>query len=314
VRLTFRATTPADFPAGLDIIRDRFVYDEAARECLPGLWSDVLKNRCGTSAVVEDADRPTPDRIAAFGLSIFVTDELVHEAKTVLSPYIGPQILERWTRGHSPILTPEAIRRATEGDGLNVLTLHYGCRTWDYSPEDIVMVYTMLLQSSLATHRPYRLKELIMEVYGQELSPTLNSGLSLRTDYAGRYQDNDAASPNERAYLCGVTRQEALGRRGTFAATFLLPAPTPRFRFADRERDLLRHAINGATDGELARMLFLSPITIKKRWEHVYRRVAGIDPELLPKEPFLAPSGRRGLEKRRRLLTYLRSHPEEMEP
>ncbi len=61
-------------------------------------------------------------------------------------------------------------------------------------------------------------------------------------------------------------------------------------------------------------MLFLSLITVKKRWEHIYRRVASVDSELLPEEPSPPSSGRRGPEKRRHLLAYLRSHPEELQP
>ncbi len=239
MRLAFRPTTPADFRAGLAIIRDRFVYDEAAQERLLDLWSEVLGHRSGVSDVVEDLDRPPASRIVGFGLNVFVSDEFVREAKTTLPPYMGRNLLERWACGVSPILRPESIRRANDGDGLNVLTLHYGFHEWGYAAEEIVMISTMLLQSSLPAHRGYRLKEVLIEAYGeQEFSILLNAGLSLRTDYASTFSHTEqVVDPDRRAYLCGATRQEALGRHGTFAATFLLPASSPRFGFADRERN-----------------------------------------------------------------------------
>ncbi|HEV2282401.1 MAG TPA: hypothetical protein VGX75_08430 [bacterium] len=213
------------------------------------------------------------------------------------------------------MLTSEQVREATESDGLNVLVMHYGCRDWDYSVDEAAMIHAMLPQAFIACHRGYRLKELLQEVYGaQELALLLNAGFLLRTDYAQHSgQSHPQVNPDRRAYLCGIARAEATGRRGTLAATVLLPSTRSRFGFADYERDFLRHAIDGATDLELARTLLLSTSTVKKRWERIYQRVEDVDSTLLPIDtPHSAE--KRGIEKRRRLLAYLRTHLEEFVP
>ena len=55
----------------------------------------------------------------------------------------------------------------------------------------------------------------------------------------------------------------------------------------------------------------MSVSAVKNWWRDIYGRVADADPGLLP--PGNA-EGARGPEKRRRLLRYLREHPEELRP
>ena len=82
-------------------------------------------------------------------------------------------------------------------------------------------------------------------------------------------------------------------------------------RFRAREQQLLQRALLGETDTEIADVLGLAPDTVKARWRTIYERVSEHAPELLPQE---AGDLKRGAEKRRRLLHYLRHHPEELRP
>ena len=312
MRLAFRPPFPADFGICAGIIRDKFVYDEATRSRLLRLWDEALKAHSGESSVVEDADRLLGDRIVAFGLSLFVSDEFVQEAKTCLPPYIGRHIVERWSREHSPILTLDEIRRANDGAGLNVLVLHYGWVEEGYSLQECAAIQHMLTQAFIAHHRGYHLKEFLEEVYGeQDLAVLRNVGVPLRTDYANFLSWDTERVPGREPYLTGITRQEALQLPGSMALTVFVHT-SPRLHLTTNERILLRHALDGHTDEELARVLCVSIATVKKRWEAIYDRVAGVDDELtFPTNP---AAGRRGVEKRRRLLAYLRARPEELRP
>lgn len=76
----------------------------------------------------------------------------------------------------------------------------------------------------------------------------------------------------------------------------------------------------GETDEDIAKSLYLSISTVKKRWLAIYDAVTSVD------SFFFAAVGegnrrmptrnerKRGLEKRRHLLTYLRQHPEDIHP
>ena len=69
-------------------------------------------------------------------------------------------------------------------------------------------------------------------------------------------------------------------------------------------------ALDGETDRDLSPALGLALPTIKSRWRKIYDRVAMVDPDLFPDRQ--DANGRRGDEKRRRLMDYLRHHPQEL--
>lgn len=85
----------------------------------------------------------------------------------------------------------------------------------------------------------------------------------------------------------------------------------PRLGLRGTHRELLAAALEGLTDEELSSRLSLSESAIKKRWSAVYEAVEGKIPGLsaTPRD-----GAKRGAERRRHLLNYLREHPEEFRP
>ena len=88
-----------------------------------------------------------------------------------------------------------------------------------------------------------------------------------------------------------------------------------RASFSRSEQRKLSCAVPGATDEQLAEALETSLSVVKKMWVSIYRRVENYLPELVA-NPLTSdiPASGRGREKRRRLLAYLREHPEELRP
>lgn len=76
---------------------------------------------------------------------------------------------------------------------------------------------------------------------------------------------------------------------------------------------MLQRAVEGATDEEIARDFAMSLSIVKKRFRGAYRKVLD-SPGHLPIQHADANCGSRGAELRRRLLNYLRDHPEELTP
>jgi hypothetical protein len=89
----------------------------------------------------------------------------------------------------------------------------------------------------------------------------------------------------------------------------------PKLGLIPSEQPLVLSALPGATDQRLAAMLGVSLPAVKKLWASIYLRVDDNLPELIANrdrsDPLVAS---RGKEKRRRLLDYLRNHPEELRP
>jgi hypothetical protein len=208
-----------------------------------------------------------------------------------------------------------AIRRANATEGLNVLILHYG-ETPRLGPDVQRLVRFRMLEAFIAAHRGYRIKEIVQEFW-DEVEPewVVNGWGRVRNDYADWLRKSGVAAPpaGRRPYLIGVTREEALAVPGSPMGSVFVDAP-PRFGFTPPEQRLLGEALGGQTDAELARGLRVAPSTVKARWRTIYDRVGEVASDLLPVAADDGASGGRGPEKRRRLLEYLRQHPEELRP
>ena len=102
-------------------------------------------------------------------------------------------------------------------------------------------------------------------------------------------------------------------KQGTIAYNLTALGPS-RFGFQVNEQDVLKRALLSETDEEIADSLNLSPVTVKKRWQTIYEKVAAIDPALLEgaSEPEMAEN--KPKQRRRFLLQSLKEHPEEMWP
>ena len=150
------------------------------------------------------------------------------------------------------------------------------------------------------------------------LERTLYSGGRLWDPAAGRYveaAERDLQAVVGEPHIVGTTRDIARARQSNWVDALFHYRP-PQVGFSRAEQLLLLRAFRNeaGTDEELAAALKVSMPTVKKMWLSIYRRAAGL-PELAPDggEPGHDPA-RRGKEKRRRLLAYLRDHPEELRP
>jgi hypothetical protein len=112
----------------------------------------------------------------------------------------------------------------------------------------------------------------------------------------------------------GLTREMALGHRGSWVGSLFSYEP-PQFCFNVSEQRLLISALAGGTDEVLSDDLGISLSAVKKTWRSIYDRVAGCLPELIPGNS--QPDGeasKRGRDKKQRLISYLREHPQELRP
>jgi hypothetical protein len=83
-----------------------------------------------------------------------------------------------------------------------------------------------------------------------------------------------------------------------------------QFGFTRCEQQLLEVALEGMEDAAASKSLFVGVPAIKRRWANIFERVTAIRPDLCPPDG----DGTRGVQKRPRVLTYIRHHPEELRP
>jgi len=295
----------------------RLPYAQTGKDTLLEMWRALLSTGAMQLSLVEDRTRLVGSRVVAFRASVFVNDEFCLEAQSMLRPYLGVELAQRYLAHELPALNREQIAQANARDGLNVVMCFEGWAEYGITREHFLAVREKQSEAFYLSLRGYRLKEFLAEPVGTETAQwMLGAGARLRHDYSNYFRKNRLLERenSKRPYLVGLTKEEALAHPGSSIAGLFIHT-APRFHFNFSQRVLLQHALTGETCEQLAVSLSLSPWTVKKRWQAIYDRVADVDSELLPPPiSYSAHALSRGAERRRQLLNYLRQHLEELRP
>lgn len=287
-------------------------YGERIKYLRPA-WLRLLGSGALATAVFEDSDGDRI-RIWGVGVSVFVHDDLMRAVKTPPLVWYGPELAKRIAEGDSPVLSDKEVRGANSGKGLNALAWE-GCIRPAFAKRPDA--YHLLMGTFLDLHRGYLWNEVIspQAESGGRLRWTIEAGGWLWNPDEARYvkwTGKDASHIAENPHIIGITRDLELERFGTWVGALFDYHP-PRIGFSACEQRLLLAALPGPTDEQAADELAVSLATVKNMWRSIYNRAAPCLPELFTddRQADLPISGR-GKEKRRRLLTYLRDHPEEL--
>ena len=311
MHLTYRPAAAEDIDACLEMLPPEMALSDGCRALLADAWRGWLREGVMQMTLVEDGDRPSADRRVGFGNAVFVTEAFAAEAKTTLAPPVAVQAVRRRQGGQSPVLSLAAQRAANSGPGLTLLVLHIGWMPW-LAEEEIRRVKGRLLEALLFFLSGYRLNEVLQEVYSDgERDRGLAAGALIKNNYAAHYATYPEPPPAQRPFLIGGSREET--RDGSYLSPLFFYSP-PRFFFTIGEQDVLRLALLDYSDEAIALSLHVSPSTVQKRWKAIYERVGDSAPDYFPSESSLGTARTRGAAKRRHLLGYLRSHPEELRP
>ena len=299
-----------------DMLPHGFACEPGIKEVLPKLWRQWLLKGSATMAIVETRDLSGHERRVAFGLSLFVSDAFTAALiGSKVAPPVAASVARQALDGNSPVLAPAVVRRknSASGPGLNLLCPLIG---WlpevDADPSLLSLVKAKLLEALVVAHAGYKLRRLLQEIYSEaETQRAGTIGAIVFTDYAPFYGD-DPPPPEERPYLCGMER-ETIQESSTLWPLFLYTEPI--IFFSNLEQEVLRLAVMGLTDPQIADALIVSRSTVHKRWHTILSRAAPHAAVWLPESQRVSSATPgRGAEKRHHLLNYLKSHPEELRP
>ncbi|MGH9486565.1 MAG: hypothetical protein ACRD04_03120 [Terriglobales bacterium] len=276
-------------------------------------WQRLLGSSALKAVVFEEGAR-----LWGVGVSAFVQESFLREIKQLPLFWIGPGLARRIAAGESPLLSERQIEEANACGGLSAVTWE-GCIGAEFAKRS--ELYHELMTAFLEQHRGYLWKEQIAsqaESAGR-LRWTLHSGGRMWDAGKGCYTAGVGAGLTAIArapHVVGITRDMDRGRPSSWVGA-LFDYHAPRLGLSRGEQRLLLAAFEtgATTDRELAAALRLSLPSVKKMWLSAYARAAAVLPEMLPGR---AMEGRdameRGKEKKRRLLAYVRAHPEELRP
>jgi DNA-binding CsgD family transcriptional regulator len=284
-------------------------------------WSRLLAGDGFCAATVFEEKTGARVNVAGVGVSVFVSDEFLREAKKPPSFWIGPELAKRVARGdHTLLLSSKQVREANSREGLNLVIWQATVREQHMQR---VEVWDAFMRAGVEQHRGYRLKELLVAQAEsvEHLMGLRHTGGFFWDGKNQRYgdlPDCDLHAFIREPHVAGITREIALSRplesiTSSIGSLFLYEPP--QFGFSGSEQRLLLSALVGGTDEELSDELGISVSTVKKTWRSVYDRVAKCMPELIPGNS--QPDGeasKRGKDKKQRLISYLREHPQELRP
>ncbi len=312
-----RDAVESDLDQCLLLVTDRFLYDASHLAALRRMWSHIVASQSGLVHVIADASDPS--HVVHFGAMVFVSDENADRYHRCMSPKIACALVEEWDAGRKAFLTRSEIARANASTGLNLLVANHGHEE-PIDDESLERLRFASNEHAVRDFRGWNLRSYTNEAF--TLNPErdgkkMGEALGFRVGHYTDVQLREAGIPvDKRPYLWMATRQDvAVGPVGLALGMLFRSFSRPRFCFVAAEQDLLRLALDGHTDIAIASLMNTSLTTTKKRFRTIYEKVRVASTaweEPLLSEPLT--NGARGVETRRHLLSYLRSHPEELRP
>ena len=130
-------------------------------------------------------------------------------------------------------------------------------------------------------HLGHNLRSLLHQNFRpQHKAFLLASGMTLFHEFTAG--DRAGVNDDETSFIVGMTRERALTEPLGSVISFLFRSETPRFYFAPSERRVLRAALSGASDRDMAAQLGVSRDAIKGAWKSLFRRLDAGAPQEFP--------------------------------
>ncbi len=288
----------ADFFTHHGDIAPRYGCDSFVHSKLPEFWSAMMASPSVVPLMVEDQSSGSP-RVAASRLMAAVKDSFADEMLAgEVHPPVSAEVFRRWLDGKPVTLTPVELKLANKGSGVRLLTVHI----WEAVPKEIPRLYCDVCACQTDGMTQY--------LKGANISELIEDACD---EYHSEVNDS-IGYVKRAAFDCGswvgsITKSDAEKNWGMHVASLFQYRP-PRLELSQTCKEILKPALEGMTDEEIAESLFLSVSAVKKRWVAIYDHVSSKG--LMAGGP--ACDGKRGTERRRVLMDYLRWHPEELNP
>jgi hypothetical protein len=278
-------------------------------------WRQLIGREALVTVVFEDVDGART-RTWGVGVGVFVHDAFLRALKTPPMVWFGPELAKRVVRGDSPILSDAEVRDANSTGGLN-LVVWEGWSLPDFTSRPDAN--RLRVSAFVDGYRGFRINEAITSQVesAEKLQWNIDAGGLLWDPVSGQYVNplgRDLTDICSEPHLVGTTPDVEASRLGSWIGPLFDYHP-PRVGFSPCEQRLLMAALTGRTDEELSRDLDTTVPAVKGTWRSIFNRAATRMPDLFQETTRMdAHTGERGKERRRRLLTYLRDHPEELRP
>lgn len=307
-RLRYRLAREEDLPECMTLLPAWLALGAELFQALPGLWRRLVREPAVLSMVMEDLALPRGARIQAWGSSLLVSPAEVRQLALdeAPAPGVAARVYEALLDGRMPLPDDQALGRHNARCQLAMLALHFCARPLaldDPYAQAVIAISNDSLRASLSG---YHFDALYFEAPADD-APFLAAAGFLR-------RPRPPAHEQSGLQWWGMTREEARRQLPGSTVRASFDAHPPRFRLSLSQRCMLWLALFYEDDDQLAQELRLSAHGLKKLWRGVYERIQDAVPDFFGQAGPADDDGKRGPEKRRQVLAYVRQRPEELRP
>jgi hypothetical protein len=287
--------------------------NDALSRALPDLWERLVDEPSMVSGVIEDLAQPAGQRIQAWGVTMILPRPVVKALGLDAEPdaFVSRRLYAALLDGSFEPMTDREIGEANARDGLTMLIVHFSVRGHDIASPYMHKLIAMANDTFRSFHGGYNLNAIFYETAAAEDSIASASGFD-RVLYRNE-ASVQSLPPDQRPVLYGLTRKVAAARMPGPPARNAFEHQPPLFNFSASQRRLLWLALFDESDEALMPRLDVSIHGLKKLWRGIYERIEDRMPEFFG-DAAGADDGRRGPEKRRQVMAYVRQRPEELRP
>ena len=253
-------------------------------------------------------------QLCALGVTLWITDEAVQALEQGATHSCTHRIYHAAAQGLRWVMQTSDIEHAHKKSQLNLMVLHFWLATPVTDPAfQSVFLHTSALFKEL--HQGFGVQRLVQEVVSQHV-PLLEAG-GMHVVHQSR-QKNANEMPQELAWM-QIRALDAQAHQGS-TFSFLFFSPQNRLKLKPVSQRMLLLALRQRTDEDIAGTLGCTRDYVRKIWTDVYlclEDAGAIDKvETTTDHPESTNSAnpKRGRERRRAALEFLRANPHELRP
>ncbi len=313
-RLRWRPTRADDLPQCMALLPP-WLQMADRRPALQALWQRLLAEPSITSTLMEDQALPAATRVRGWGCSIVLPPAeaaalgLVDDPPMPPAPMVG-RLVQAWLDG-APLPAPRALAEGNARGTLHLLNLHYTQHPSDLADPLALAVLAVANDAFRFAVGGWQLAAMHMQGCALDVPMFTAAGFPVcRYAAPGAW---DALPDALRPVHFGLTRRAALAMLPGTSVRQAFDHHPPRFRLSASQRRLLWLALFDDSDDALTGRLEVSVHALKKLWRGIYERIEDVAPGFFGDDG-ADDEGRRGPEKRRQVLAYVRQRPEELRP
>jgi hypothetical protein len=299
--LTWRPATWSDVEQALEI-QPKFWGDAlVGRNAAIQVWKHLVRDPFFASALLESSPAIQGHRLIGLGASVLVSTAFGDREIASPCPDMNSRIIASIYSGQSVVASRSEVAQANAGDGIDLAVMGGFWRDEILSSNERQEVQTLLAFSFTEWHAGYRIRNIFHE--------TVDEAAKQFAQHSIVYQP--IAEFPQLGRVIHLMTPASVRSVPASLGNLLFSFREPVLRLRDSDQQLLRAALRGATDRELAAELGVKLSAVKARWRSIFARIERVMPSLVGDTD---ERDGRGTQKRHRVSAYVRSHPEELRP